>query len=69
MFKIVLAFWSKQAKNIIWLDEIKLKKKKFRKGYKQTEHQNALIVTCLSLVGTMFYFISVIIVKPRLIKF
>lgn len=27
MFKIVLAFWSKQAKNIIWLDEIKLKKK------------------------------------------
>lgn len=45
MFKIVLAFWSKQAKNIIWLDEIKLKKK-FRKGYKQTEQQNARIVTC-----------------------
>lgn len=43
MFKIVLAFWSKQAKNIIWL---KFKKKKFRKGYKQTEQQNALIVTC-----------------------
>lgn len=54
MFKIVLAFWSKQAKNIIWLDEIKLKKKKFRKGYKQTEQQNALIVTCLSLVGLCF---------------
>lgn len=31
MFKIVLAFWSKQAKNIIWLDEIKLKKKKIQK--------------------------------------
>lgn len=46
MFKIVLAFWSKQAKNIIWLDEIKLKKKKFRKGYEQTEQQNALNVTC-----------------------
>lgn len=46
MFKIVLAFWSKQAKNIIWLDEIKFQKKKFRKGYKQTEQQNALTVTC-----------------------
>lgn len=47
MFKIVLAFWSKQVKNIIWLDEIKLKKKKkIRKGYKLTEQQNALIVTC-----------------------
>lgn len=47
MFKIVLAFWSKQAKNIIWLDEIKSKKKKkFRIGYKLTEQQNALNVTC-----------------------
>lgn len=31
MFKIVLAFWSKQAKNIIWLDEIKSKKKNSEK--------------------------------------
>lgn len=26
--------------------KLNLKKKKFRKGYKQTEQQNALIVTC-----------------------
>lgn len=38
MFKIVLAFWSKQAKNIIWLDEIKLKKKK--NSEKVTNRQN-----------------------------
>lgn len=37
MFKIVLAFWSKQAKNIIWLDEIKLKKKN---SEKVTNRQN-----------------------------
>lgn len=37
MFKIVLAFWSKQAKNIIWLDEIKFKKKN---SEKVTNRQN-----------------------------
>lgn len=48
MFKIVLAFWSKQTKTSFGWTKLnsKKKKKKIRKGYKQTEQQNALIVTC-----------------------
>lgn len=46
MFKIVLAFWSKQTKTSFGWTKLNSKKKKFRKGYKQTEQQNALTVTC-----------------------
>lgn len=46
MFKIVLAFWSKQTKTSFGWTKLNSQKKKIRKGYKQTEQQNALNVTC-----------------------
>lgn len=50
MFKIVLAFWSKQAKNIIWLDEIKLKKKKIQKRL-QTDRTTKCTNCYLFIIG------------------
>lgn len=50
MFKIVLAFWSKQAKNIIWLDEIKFQKKKIQKSL-QTDRTTKCTNCHLLIIG------------------
>lgn len=51
MFKIVLAFWSKQAKNIIWLDEIKSKKKKKIQNRLQTDRTTKCTKCYLLIIG------------------